>query len=156
MWLCVVKSEKYKKVKHMLHYIKLMIHLPVWVEFLKNWLTYKRQVINSRHQIPQGQSIAKLETVLQNILLENINWIRRMSRENMETDTKPVTRSLGVFFIYVWINGCVNSRKAGDLGCHRAYYDVNVTRITLTNGKIVWCVVKCSSISSYHILSSIR
>ena len=30
------------------------------------------------------------------------------------------------FFICAWINGWVNSRKAGDLRCHRAHYDVTV------------------------------
>ena len=31
--------------------------------------------------------------------------------------------------IYPWINGCVNSREAGDLRCHRAHYDVTVMAI---------------------------
>ena len=39
---------------------------------------------------------------------------------------RPVTRSFDVFFIYVWINGCVNNREAGDLRRHRAHYDVIV------------------------------
>ena len=29
---------------------------------------------------------------------------------------------------YAWINGWVNTREAGDLRCHRAYYDVSVRR----------------------------
>ena len=30
------------------------------------------------------------------------------------------------FFICAWINGWANTREAGDLRCHRAYYDVIV------------------------------
>ena len=41
---------------------------------------------------------------------------------------RPVTRSFGVFFICAWINCWVNNRKAGDLRCHRAHYDVTVTQ----------------------------
>ena len=40
--------------------------------------------------------------------------------------TKPVTRIFDVFFICVWTNGWVNNRDAGDLGRHRAHYDVTV------------------------------
>ena len=30
------------------------------------------------------------------------------------------------YLIYVWINGWVNKRDAGDLRHHRGHYDVNV------------------------------
>ena len=39
---------------------------------------------------------------------------------------RPVTRSLMFSLIYVWINGWVNSREAGDLGRYHAHYDVIV------------------------------
>ena len=39
---------------------------------------------------------------------------------------RPVTRSFDVSLIYVWINGWVNNREAGDLRRHRAHYDVTV------------------------------
>ena len=39
---------------------------------------------------------------------------------------RPVTRSFGVFFICVRINGWVNNGEAGDLRRHRAHYDVIV------------------------------
>ena len=33
------------------------------------------------------------------------------------------------FFICAWINGGVNNREAGDLGLHRAHYDVTVMSV---------------------------
>ena len=39
---------------------------------------------------------------------------------------RPVTRSFDVSFICAWIDGWVNNREAGDLGRHRAHYDVIV------------------------------
>ena len=47
---------------------------------------------------------------------------------------RPVTRSFDVFF--AWINGWVNNREAGDLGHHRAHYDVIVML------KTVYCCLK--------------
>ena len=38
----------------------------------------------------------------------------------------PVTRGLMFSLIYVWINGWVNNRKAGDLRRYRVHYDVIV------------------------------
>ena len=38
----------------------------------------------------------------------------------------PVTRSFDVYLIFAWINGWVNSRKAGDSRRHQAPYDVTV------------------------------
>ena len=39
---------------------------------------------------------------------------------------KPVTRSFDVLLNCAWINGCANSRQAGDLRRHRVHYDVIV------------------------------
>ena len=39
---------------------------------------------------------------------------------------RAATRSFGVFFDLLWINGWVNIRDAGDLRCYRAHYDVIV------------------------------
>ena len=48
--------------------------------------------------------------------------------------------------ICVWINGWVNNRKAGDLRCYRAHYDVTL----IGNGVIVWLSQgKKSSYSGY-------
>ena len=47
---------------------------------------------------------------------------------------RPVSRGFDVFFIYVWINGWVNNREAGNLRCHRGHYVVIVmSLITLIN-----------------------
>ena len=43
------------------------------VEFQKSGPTYRRQVVNSRHQTPQGQSVAKPVTPLYNILVEYLD-----------------------------------------------------------------------------------
>ena len=43
---------------------------------------------------------------------------------------RPVTQSFNVF--YVWINGWVNNREAGDLRRYRAHYDV--TEMQLKQG----------------------
>ena len=39
---------------------------------------------------------------------------------------RPVTRSFDVYLIWVWINGWVNNREAGDLRRYRAHCDVIV------------------------------
>ena len=39
---------------------------------------------------------------------------------------RPVTQSLGVFFICVWTNNWGNNRETGDLRRHHAHYDVTV------------------------------
>ena len=39
---------------------------------------------------------------------------------------RPVTRRCDVFFDLRWINGWVNTRRAGDLRRRRAHYDVTV------------------------------
>ena len=43
------------------------------LDFQKNVPTYIRQVVNPRHQTPQGQSFAKPGTPLYNILVGNVN-----------------------------------------------------------------------------------
>ena len=42
-------------------------------------------------------------------------------------------RALMFSLICVWINGWVNNREAGDLGCYRAHYDVTITRLILSH-----------------------
>ena len=41
----------------------------------------------------------------------------------------PWRGALMFFLICTWIDGCVNSREAGDLRSHRAHYDVIVMKI---------------------------
>ena len=45
---------------------------------------------------------------------------------------RPVTRSFDVFLICAWRNAWVNNREAGDLGRHRARYDVVVMTYSLS------------------------
>ena len=42
---------------------------------------------------------------------------------------RPVTRSFDVFFGLGRTSGWVNNRNAGDLRCHRAYYDATVVHL---------------------------
>ena len=42
---------------------------------------------------------------------------------------RPVTRSLTISLICVWINGWVNDREAGDLIRYHAHYDFTVLRV---------------------------
>ena len=42
---------------------------------------------------------------------------------------RPVKRSFDISLICARINGWVNNREAGDLGRHRAHYDVNVMEV---------------------------
>ena len=43
------------------------------LDFKKSGPTYRGQVVNPRHQPPQGQSVAKPGTPLWNILVGNVN-----------------------------------------------------------------------------------
>ena len=45
-------------------YVKSTTQLLLTSKFPKSGLTYRRQVVNPRHQTPQGQSVAKPETPL--------------------------------------------------------------------------------------------
>ena len=59
---------------------------------------------------------------------------------------RPVTRSFGVFFDLAWINGGVHNCEAGDLGRHRAHYDVTV----MIKAYQVWKSNKFLDHWSYH------
>ena len=50
------------------------------LDFEKNGQTYMRQVVNSRHYTPQGQSIGKHGIALSNILVENANVTKKKAR----------------------------------------------------------------------------
>ena len=63
--------------------------------------------------------------------METFSALLALSAENSPVtgefpSQKPVTRSFGVFFIRVWINGWVNNRDASDLRRYRGHYDVTV------------------------------
>ena len=53
-------------------------------------------------------------------------------------------RALMFSLIYVWINGWVNNREAGDLRRYRAHYDVTVMFIPFSN---ILCILRASVVS---------
>ena len=66
--------SKYKKtVKYTIHYVKPTAQLLYKNRFPKCGPTCRRQVVNPRHQTPQGQSVARPETPLQN----SRSWVAR-------------------------------------------------------------------------------
>ena len=58
------------------------------------------------------------------------NWpfVRGIHRSR----TKASDVELWCFFIYVWINGWLNNREAGDLRRYRAHYDITVMAIDIS------------------------
>ena len=66
----IIAYVKLQKIRYTIHYVTPTAQL-----LLKNWFpkggpTCRRQVVNPRHQTPQGQSVAKPEFPLQNIQVE--------------------------------------------------------------------------------------
>ena len=66
---CICQNTK-KKLRYAIHYVKPTAQLLLKNRFPKGGPTCRRQVVNPRHQTPQGQSVAKHETPLQNIQVE--------------------------------------------------------------------------------------
>ena len=62
--------KTHKKIRFIIHYVKPTAQLLFKIRFPKGGPTCRRQVVNPRHQTPQGQSVAKPETPLQNIQVE--------------------------------------------------------------------------------------
>ena len=58
------------KMRFIIHYVKPTAQLLFKIRFPKGGPTCWRQVVNPGHQTPQGQSVAKPETPLQNIQVE--------------------------------------------------------------------------------------
>ena len=56
-------------------------------------------------------------------------------------------RALMFSLIYIWINGWVNNREAGDLRRHQTHYDVTVMSNNYHEGK---CIVICISSQFVH------
>ena len=56
--------------RYIIHYVKPTAQLLFKIRFLKGGPICRRQMVNPRHQTPQGQSVAKPETPLQNIQVE--------------------------------------------------------------------------------------
>ena len=68
--IAYVKTHTHKKIRYITHYVKPTAQLLFKIQFPKGGPTCRRQVVNPRHQTPQGQSVAKPETPLQNIQVE--------------------------------------------------------------------------------------
>ena len=66
----IIAYVKTLKIRFIIHYVKPTAQLLFEIRFPKIGPTCRRQVVNPRHQTPQGQSVAKPETPLQNIQVE--------------------------------------------------------------------------------------
>ena len=66
----IIAYVKTQKIGFIIHYVKSTAQLLFKIRFPKGGPTCRRQVVNPRHQTPQGQSVAKPETPLQNIQVE--------------------------------------------------------------------------------------
>ena len=66
--IAYVKTQK--KIRCIIHYCQPTAQLLFKIRFPKGGLTCGRQVVNPRHQTPQGQSVAKPETPVWNIQVE--------------------------------------------------------------------------------------
>ena len=66
----IIAFVKTQKMRFIIHYVKPTAQLLFKIRFPKGGPTCRRQVVNPGHQTPQGQSVAKPETPLQNIQVE--------------------------------------------------------------------------------------
>ena len=66
----IIAYVKTQKIRYIIHYVKPTAQLLFKIRFPKGGPTCRRQVVNPWHQTPQGQSVAKPETPLQNIQVE--------------------------------------------------------------------------------------
>ena len=64
---------RYKQIKNIWKTCSSMSHSRTIEGLNHRFPTYRRQVINPRHQTPQGQSVAKPGTLLLNIRVEDTN-----------------------------------------------------------------------------------
>ena len=66
----MIAYVKTQKIRFIIHHVKPTAQMLFKIRFPKGGPTCRRQVVNPRHQTPQGQSVAKPETPLQNIQVE--------------------------------------------------------------------------------------
>ena len=64
----------------------------------------------------------------------------------------PVTRSFDVFFDLRLNEGWVNNRKAGDLRCNRAHYDITVMQIHFPDYNLEHFWLNCCQLDVRKIL----
>ena len=65
---CICQNTK--KLRYIVHYVKPTAQLLFKIRFPKGGPPCRRQVVNLRHQTPQGQLVEMPETPLQNIQVE--------------------------------------------------------------------------------------
>ena len=66
----IIAYVKTQKIRYIIHYVKPTAQLLSKIRFPNGGPTCRGQVVNPQHQTPQGQSVAKPETPLQNIQVE--------------------------------------------------------------------------------------
>ena len=103
--ICNCICQNTQKWRYTTHYVKPTAQLLFESRFLKGGPTCRRQVVNPRHQTPQGQSVAKPETPLQNIQVESdrssllkfvsINVTLRQSQYDLDTSNELKHLSTG-------------------------------------------------------------
>ena len=55
----IIAYVKTQKIRYIIHYVKPTAQLLFKIRFPEGWPTYRRQVVNPRHQTPQWQSVAR-------------------------------------------------------------------------------------------------
>ena len=63
-------------------------------------------------------------------------FVRGIHRSTVNSLTKASDAELWCFLICTWINGCVRNHEAGDLRCHRGYYDVTLMILIFFSWKL--------------------
>ena len=66
----IIEYVETQKIGFIIHYVKSTAQLLFKIGFPKGGPICRGKVVNPRHQTPQGQSVAKPETPLQNIQVE--------------------------------------------------------------------------------------
>ena len=66
----IIAYVKPQNIRYIIQYVNPTAQMLFKIRFPKSGPTCRRQVVNPRHQTPQGQSVAKPETPLQNIQVE--------------------------------------------------------------------------------------
>ena len=107
--ICQIQNKR----RYTIQYVKPTTQLVFKNRFPKGGPTCRMQVVNPRHQTSQGQSVAKPETPLQNIQVENqqditecllmlMNIIHKGSMSDSSSTTSPTGASLSdILFSFV-------------------------------------------------------
>ena len=90
-----MSKHKKKCLRFIIHYVKPTAQLLFRIRFPKGGPTCRGKVVNPRHQTPQGQSVAKPETPLQNIQYSQVNYLsievlKRYPHWNLKAPFAPI------------------------------------------------------------------